>query len=283
MEDRVVAVRKNRPVLFEVARRNRKASEYGRRRPAESSPPVHIAAEREPVRPASEPESSGPEVPTPVYPAAMRVEGGKVNLSLSTPMAAVLGAALLVVVVVAFQAGRGSARPAGTIGGGGALLENSDDGAPADMSLVGGEGSDEVAVPERGSGAAGASDSTPAAGPGAAEGGAAGNPPVAAFRLEAGLHYLVIQYFRERDQDKAIAARDFLRERGVECAVIRRGPDYVLVAKEAFQRDHKDAATRAAEIKRSDALQARVKELGKEYASKGYSFRDCRFEKVRSR
>ncbi len=83
------------------------------------------------------------------------------------------------------------------------------------------------------------------------------------FVFTPGAYYVVVQHFRIRDRDRAVAAREYLRGKGVECVVRRGGGDLELVATTAF-----NGETAARDLVK------RVLDLGKEYwtSGGGYEF-----------
>jgi hypothetical protein len=83
------------------------------------------------------------------------------------------------------------------------------------------------------------------------------------FVFTPGAYYVVVQHFRIRDRDRAVAAREYLRGKGVECVVRRGGGDLELVATTAF---NGEGAARD--------LVKRILDLGKEYwtSGGGYEF-----------
>ncbi len=101
----------------------------------------------------------------------------------------------------------------------------------------------------------------PPAGPAARA--AEDDDPSDRFTFTPGAYYVVVQHFRIRDRDRAVAAKAFLRGKGVECVVRRGGGDLELVATTAFSNE---AAARE--------LVKRVLDLGKEYwnSGGGYEF-----------
>jgi hypothetical protein len=267
-----MATRKNRPVLYEVIRTSRRRSDATRRHvPAPwQSPPRSVHSEARPVEPA------GVAPDTPTYPPLMRLDGERVHFALRWPTAAVLGAALLVVMLVAFQAGRGFGGAGVESGADDAEFEAvlpmthpSNQAEPAAQASPGG-----VVTPPR------ESPSPEAAGP---QAGAdpASEGDVEELRAEKGKSYLVVQHFPRNRLSVAREARDYLRAGGVPCVLTRRGPDYVLIASEGFTANVSDARQRRSVEQRMNALMAKVRQLGKEFAPRGYSFDRCRFEEAR--
>jgi hypothetical protein len=93
--------------------------------------------------------------------------------------------------------------------------------------------------------------------------------PADDFVLTPGAYYVVVQHFRLRDGERAAAAQDFLRSKGVEC-VIRTGADLQLVATGRFESEQQ-----------AETLRTRIVELGKEYreAGGGYDFASAKARK----
>lgn len=87
--------------------------------------------------------------------------------------------------------------------------------------------------------------------------------PRTAFEPEAGKLYVVVQHFKLSDRKPADDAQRYLREQGVETALVR-GSDLRLIAVQPF-----DSRPEA------DRLVARIKEAGRNYADHGYRFSDC--------
>jgi len=206
----------------------------------------------------------------------VRIENGRIHLAIRWPVAVACGAALLMLLTVAFEAGRGLARV------------RSDAAAADEMPLeavlpmtpppAGGElpalpSGGEVVTPRR------ESPVQPAAAEPEAEASVVGE--IEEFRPERGRSYLVVQHFPPERLSVAREARDFLRAGGVPCVLTRRGRDFVLIASEGFTRDVADARQRRSVEQRMNALMARVRQLGREFAPRGYTFDRCRFEEAR--
>lgn len=267
-----MANRKNRPVLYEVIRASRHRRDPARRHaPALWQRPPR-AAQGETV--TSDSPRGTSEVP--VYPALVRIEGDRVHFVLRWPAAAVLGAALLVVMVVAFQAGRGL---------GSSRVEGSVDDAAFEAVLpmtLPPDRTDLPARPSPGEVATPARESPPSEVAGAQPGPeSALEGDVEEFHAERGKSYLVVQHFPRNRLSVAREARDYLKTGGVACVLTRRGPDYVLIASEGFTPNVGDARQRRSVEQRMNALMAKVRQLGKDFAPRGYSFDRCRFEEAR--
>jgi hypothetical protein len=90
------------------------------------------------------------------------------------------------------------------------------------------------------------------------------------FTFAASSYYVVVQHFRIRDRDRAVAAKEFLRSKGVECVIRPGGGDLELVATEAFTSEPA-----------AHELVKRVLGLGKEYwnSGGGYEFTGAKARK----
>lgn len=261
-----MATRKNRPVLYEVVRTSQRRQ----------LPLLWQSSTRPASSEARPTESTGGVSETPTRPAFVRLEDGWIHFVLRWPTAAALGAALLVLMVVAFEAGRGLGR--GRTGRAAvdeaaleAVLPMSH--LPDQTGLPAPPTAGEVVTPRR------TSPAEPAAAESAPATVAAGE--IEDFRAEKGRSYLVVQHFPPERLSVAREARDFLRAGGVSCVLTRRGRDYVLIATEGFTRDATDARQRRSVEQRMNALIARVRQLGREFAPRGYTFDRCRFEEAR--
>lgn len=113
---------------------------------------------------------------------------------------------------------------------------------------------------------------TPAAPQSAAEEEAAD----AAFEFEKDAYYVVIQHFRKSESAAADRAAEYLKSRGVDCTLRRRGSEIRLIATTAFRLSTGDAGARQRERQRLDELKKQVIRIGKDYAREGgYSFDRC--------
>ena len=94
--------------------------------------------------------------------------------------------------------------------------------------------------------------------------------PDEAFEFAADSYYVVIQHFRTRDRERAVAARDFLSTKGIACALRPGAGDLELVATEAFPSE-----------RHAQDLVRRILEFGKEYrgACGGYDFANAKARK----
>ncbi len=261
--------RKNRPVLFEVvarAQRARARSPSPPTAPAQPPPPASTAAPP-PRAPSPAPAPSLPDAAA--RPVIARAAGGRIQLSLTRPQAAIAVAGVLVLLGAAFIVGRRSAEPPVP-------------GAPTIEDIFAGTTAPEtpppvVSAPTPGQGRGPGAVATPAAplsepAPTAPVPVREGTPrpkPADDFVLTPGAYYVVVQHFRLRDGERAAAAQDFLRSKGVEC-VIRTGADLQLVATGRFESEQQ-----------AETLRTRIVELGKEYreAGGGYDFASAKARK----
>jgi len=197
-----------------------------------------------------------------------------VYLTAGWPTLAIIGGALLAVLVVTFQAGvryaqkipkanrptetaqpREFAQPAPREAGG------------TPVAQVG-----QIDVP-----AAGQPEASAAQPP-------ANEPPAqpAAFDFRAGYHYVVVQHFPKSRRDDALNAARFLQSHSVPCVVVPRPRDIELIAKDAFLIKPDGRRVDEAEKRRCEELKRRIKELGKLYVDTGgYAFEQC-YERLRT-
>jgi len=268
-----VATRKNRPVLFEVFSRSQRARGRGvTQRPAAT--PAEAAPGRAAAPPRGEP--SGGTAPRS---ERARTERGRLVLTLGWPHLAVVLVGAVVVLAAVFQAGRRSARPAAE--GQAALDEIM--GASATVPTPPVEPArTAMAAPTPGQGRASGPVATPS-GPSVEENATKAPPPPVRpaptpkpteaqedYAFTAGAYYVVVQHFRTRDRELALAAQQFLMSKRVACVVRKGGGDLELVATEAF------TSERAAQ-----ELVRRVVEFGKEYRAGGggYDFAQAKARK----
>jgi hypothetical protein len=251
-----VAARKNRPVLYEVARLSRRQRDAGWKRRSVSPAPESTPAEGVPT-PGGSADSA-----VPGRARGFRFVKRRFWLNLGWP--GLLGAAGVIVVVLwlAYAFGlklTGSQAPTRATSPGGHTAGKlpTPGGAPApDHRPAPGES---VVTPNQPS---------PTTRPAAAEHSAEPPAPAAeAFTWKPGYHYIVIQHFRKSEEEAAKEAYRFLEANKVP-AVITRGADFQLIAREPFLLKQDDAQARAAEDKRCEDLKRRIKELGKEYAKR---------------
>jgi cell division septation protein DedD len=203
------------------------------------------------------------------------IAGGRLCLVLGWPQLALAVIALLLLMVLAYEIGRRSVHaPAAK---------------PADLKDILGTVTEseaprtEAAAPTPARGGAGGPVATPG-GPARGEEGtpakptvppSAASPPKEAeagdtFAFASGEYYVVVQHFRTRDRDRAVAAKEFLRSKGVNCAIRPGSGDLELVATEAFSSEQQ-----------AQGLVRRILELGKEYwnTGGGYEFTGAKARK----
>jgi hypothetical protein len=269
-----VAVRKKRPVLYEVYRPPSKSADpTWKPRPSSSSPPTDRPAARrdgESEAPSRAPVSHGPTTPAAT---------GRWQVTISAPTLAILGAAMVVLLAVVFSAGRHyeSVHPSATTG---AILTQTDGADPSTGAQDGsGAGTDApgasqagelVSAPDETSGAVSATvlDAT-------------GDKPLQ-VALRPGYHYVIIQHFKKRsERQAALKAAEYLQANGVACATMT-GADIRLIATEAFLIKQRNSAAARRERERAGELTQRIKELGQQYnkdllkrGESGYTFSDC--------
>jgi hypothetical protein len=100
--------------------------------------------------------------------------------------------------------------------------------------------------------------------------------------LKKGFHYVVVQHFPKRSgRTAASEAARYLIDNGVACATLEAA-DIRLVATEPFLIEQADSGASRREQQRANALVARIKELGEQYARQlaregkpTYSFAGC--------
>lgn len=272
---------KDRPILFEVVRRKKPLRGAGPSRApvvAETVPDIAPSLRLKPSG-LAEPEavrtvSADASVP------AFRFSEGRLHVSLGWVGLTGWGIGLLVLVLVVFQGGlRYAGKPSNQL--------TSDDPAlsaalrgPADPSVLDlpeserRTGSGRIATPPP-------SDAGRTTANNAENRSRAATPtrkPPAAPKVvrKKGYHYLIIQHFPQSKLSAAKAARDYLVENGVPCAVLRTRDDHVLIARQGFLIEQADVAAGRADRKRRDALKRRIIELGKAYNRiGGYRFAEC--------
>jgi hypothetical protein len=212
---------------------------------------------------------------------AIHVANGRVHLALSWPQLAVAGAVLVILLVVVFQVGRRSGQPRQTkvdqlddILAGATVVEPPPASVAAPPTPGRGRSAGPVATP-----LAPPSEGPPAAKPVAREPAPPRTPPPAPppqetkagepFQPAPDSYYVVAQHFRLRDRQRAEAAQEFLRGKGIECD-IQAGADLQLVATEQFSSEQQ-----------AESLRKRVVEAGKEYRESGggYDFASAKARK----
>ncbi len=239
--------RRNRRLLFEVAGR------------APARPAVRVAPRASiPLRAASgdRPASAGNVGAEAERPAGQRWQ---------RPEVWAVVAALVVVAVVAFYAGRryerfASMQRPGEVVSSDAAAER----APADEPLE--PRSTPAAQPEP-------PQTGPQAAPAARRTARPAVPP--RVELKPGYGYIVVQHFPLKRRKDAEAAVRFLLDAGVPAALLR-GADYRVIVTEPFDTLNADRSVARREQQRASRMQARIRELGREFNRlRGYSFKDC--------
>jgi hypothetical protein len=272
-----VAARKTRPVLYEVARRDRVRESDWKRRP--EPPPPEASPAPSSSTPAPE---GGPQAESGRPAPLVRVVGERVQLTLGWPGVAVILAAFVVVLGVSFHAGTRYGQSTVTPTG------DQQPSAPADQA---GGAQPQVALGSPAGSPDGAGAARPQAPPAAAGANTlAGQPRRAApppeqpapVKLQDGYHYVFIQFFRKTRMKDAQAAAAFLQANGLPCTIQTAPDDIRLIATEPFRLDEGDTAARQREKQRCEELKRRIKELGKEYARAGggYAFDQCLERKI---
>lgn len=96
------------------------------------------------------------------------------------------------------------------------------------------------------------------------------------FEFSKGLSYVVVQHLSKRaGGDAADKIRDFLVASGVPCVVYARGPDLQVIATQAFDVKKKPESAAKDERERARALMDKIRKLGEQYVTHGYSFEKC--------
>lgn len=275
-----MAARKSRPVLYELIAQSQPTTTWTR--PAQPNQPAgpHIAKV-----PAAAPGT----IDTQRSPGALATWiGRRANVALSTPYVAAIGIVAILLLALAYYAGRksGDEHPGTSTSLEQALLKTPSeaiivDERPRPEPTATHRPTRPVAVPPR---AAQPQPEPPrdeqAAAPGAPPAETAARPDVAATPhvFESGKSYVIVQHLSKRGPGPQAAERirDFLTAGGVPCVVHAGGADLIVVATEPFAidpRKRKDAAD--PERKRAQQLMDRIRKLGEQYVTNGYSFKDC--------
>lgn len=261
---------KDRPVLFELVN--------GKQTAVKRSPERLNPRPRKPIRTrAAKPvERTRRDAAAISGEPSFEFRNGRLRVRLGWTGISGVGVCVVLLLLIAFQAGgRFYAIAPSTIDGEAEL--NRILAGPADPGVLNLPESERRASPRR---IATAEDVAPED----EDGGSASDAPgTSGATLTPGWHYIIAQYFpnsRQRDAEKAAA---YLGENGVPAAVFTSGPDIRLIALEGFLIDQPDGRAGAQEQKRCDALKARIRELGKEYArlGGGYAFDAPRERKQR--
>lgn len=283
-----MATRKRRPVLYEVGRRVREKpgktvwawpSFKGRAGASDTetelpAPPTPRITQRTQPAPAPLPQPAPPPIRSrPVEStsedggASFRLDALELRLRGGNLLVAV--ALFMVVLVVTFQGGasygfhRGQNAPP-------SLADNS-----SSEDDIFGTASSELLPPDDDSGG---TPLVPSSGQAAAPPPVTKTPPP--VELKSGYHYIFIQHFPRSAARDAEKAAQYLTSEGVPCA-IRKDKDVVVVATEAFLIEQSNAAAGRGERARADKLLARIRLLGKEYATQGYTFEGAQLRRIR--
>jgi hypothetical protein len=262
-----LSTRRNRPVLYELVSRSQRSRSWTTSTGESPKPAPEKPKPQAPPPPAARPPTRNQS------PGSVRVVNGRVHLTLGWPQFTVLGAVLLVALVVAFQAGVSSVQP-GTPTEDTPLFPVDDEAAPAEPdaeplrpAVADDRPTRQVAVPEQ--------RSTPAEP--AAPTAAAAAPDVAEnYDFRPDHAYVIVQHLPKsrRGLEAAKEIQAFLVANGLK-SIVRVGNskrDYEVVLTEPFATKSSNAAVERRERDRATRLMERVRSLGKEYASKGYSF-----------
>ncbi|MBU0617309.1 MAG: hypothetical protein KKI02_06315 [Planctomycetes bacterium] len=271
-----MAARKKRPVLYEVFRPESPSGDP-------TLKPRPFRSTRLPERPAITDEREDDVVrTTTISPSATRspVRERRV-LTVSASTFTILIAGMIVLLFVAFAAGRryesiypSSFTPA-------EFTLETDDEAEAQTSLV---AATDSSAAER-TPAAGAEEAAPRADRRMPDPASAAPSQVT---LQRGRNYVVVQHFnKSRQRADALAAAEFLEANGVPCATLT-GADIRLIATQPFLTRQADAAAARTEQERASRLLDRIKQLGQRYnrellnqGKKGYTFSECYLHWIR--
>jgi len=263
-----VAIRKNRPVLYEVVRLSKRQRESAWKRRPPPPPPEPTSTIAPPRAPTTTPRGTYGAAP------GVRVASRRIYLALGWPALAVAAVAVLFIGWVVFEAGTRAARRRAELPPPAPFVEKPN--VPESAQPRTGE---TELVPEHRPTDGQRIATPPAPGEKRAEPEHATEPPAApsppAFEFKTGYDYVVVQHFSKSRLDVAVAAAKFLQARGVE-AVIWRGDDLRVVAAEAFLLKQKDAKAAEAEKRRCEELKSKIRSLGKEFSKEtGYAFEQC--------
>lgn len=308
-----MTTRKNRPVLYEVAK-------FGKRptpltpppAPQTTTPPaVETKTTERPAPQVAAPSAAPPQAPprpAPVEPppsakasrpastlfvpdqvsteaeesAAPPAAGAHVPLrtrevtfTLSVPALAIGAAGLLLAFYVVFQAGRTLETGRSTTEQTAPAMTEPRAAEPPPATRVERTQTPPAAVPET----AAPKSTSPAATPAAVSSGEREAAP--SVELRAGYRYLVVQHFRKSSREAAEHAAAFLASKGLKVGLLG-GADLRLIVDEPLLLDQDDKRGRAAEQQRADQLIARLRALGKEYYVQmgTYDFAGCYLHKA---
>ena len=245
--------RRQRRVLYEVVQPSKEDLSLWKTRPTTVTPEPDPLSPSAPKEPAKVPHAG-------VSRAAYAQPAEASPISVSRQTIAICAAAVVMLVLVAFSAGRHFEASRSDPGEDRLLTATDDGNADSDPAQSGGE-------PGQTAGAAPAptanGNGTPARPVDSARNGAPAKPETPA--LKQGYHYVVVQHFGSKRQAAQDAA-DYLRAKGVACTVVAgRGKDYRVLATDAFLIDQSDSAAGQRERQRADRLRQRIREIGEEY------------------
>jgi hypothetical protein len=223
----------------------------------------------------------------PPKPAAPHDVGGTWRMTVSASTLAIVVAGMVVLLAVAFSAGRKYEAYYPSTSDTAELAQGGDDEV-AEATLGGPEtaGESEAEQPIQTARKAAPRTELPA------ESSEGGKPPTGATKppqvaLQIGHHYVVVQHFKRRNPQAALDAARFLKENGVPCATLT-GADIRVIATEPFRIRQGNAAASRAERRRADELMRKIRQLGQEYSKllakqgkKGYTFSDCYLYEVK--
>lgn len=277
-----MAARKTRPVLYEVIRPKLRTRDPALK---PRSPRSASAVEHPPATETRE--VHGPDVATNAHPPAPRTDAARFHMTFSGQTLFVLIAIIIVLLVVAFSAGRRYGAPPADAWDGSASAEATDEESESD-TLARDPEAVVAAVPEDDEGAAVGRRTPASPGTGAAARTDADESAgrVRQVTLQKGYTYVVVQHFGGKRQD-ALAAARFLQERGVPCATLD-GRDIRVVATQPFLVKQADTAAARDERRKADRLLAQIKEIGKEFdkyrrqqGEGGYTLSGCYLYEIR--
>ncbi len=269
--------RRKRPVLYEIVRHTRRPSDVGWRDPRhDADRPSRPAVERpgpalHTSPPAAAESSSANEAIRTA--SAVRFVDGRLLVDLAWP--GITATALMVVVLLglAFQAGKRSAASAEPDPIEQTVEQTIAAAAPDPASLL----PPELRPPARDLPAPRPAERVQvpvAPAPRAAEPRPEPAPPEPppqqetqpAFSFQPGYHYVVVQHFRLEHKDAAFDAARFLQANGVDAVVVVKKADVEVVATTPFLLKQDNRAARAAAQKACDALKEKIRTLGREFA-----------------
>lgn len=259
-----MAARKKRPVLYEVYKPRPKPGEAGnrqRRFPISLGLGWKPAAGERPVETRGPASGTGSQVP-PAAPSVSMPSGAAPSaprqVTITLPTLAIVVAGVLVLLAVAFSAGRKYEAAYAGAAGEARRLTGDEDAAGA--RPPGGASDAQAQTAEPSAAEKGASGPPPGASAGERSGAGGGQPQIT---LTRGCHYVIVQHFGAKRDDALEAAR-FLQERGVPCALLP-GKDIRVVATEPFLIRQTDTAAAQRERQRAERLLQRIRQIGLEF------------------